>query len=159
RPPSSSRRRRTAGCTWPPTASSPPRTRSPPSATPPTSCGRGGAGWGGGGGAGGAPGGGRGGASRGANRPAGAGRGGGRLLALEVAEQDRRGCEVVVLSACETGLGRAEAGEGVLGLQRAFQVAGARTGVASLWKVPDRATQALMERCYDNLWSKKMGKL
>jgi CHAT domain-containing protein len=76
----------------------------------------------------------------------------GHLTAVEVAALDLRAARLVVLSACETGLGRAEAGEGVLGLQRAFQVAGSRSVVASLWKVPDRATQVLMEHFYDGLW-------
>jgi CHAT domain-containing protein len=44
-------------------------------------------------------------------------------------------------------------------LQRAFQIAGARTVVAGLWKVPDKATQLLMARFYDNLWQRKMSKL
>jgi CHAT domain-containing protein len=79
----------------------------------------------------------------------------GTLTALEVANLDLRGCEVLVLSACETGLGKLEAGEGVLGLQSAFHLAGARTVVASLWSVSDPATSVLMERFYKNLWADK----
>jgi CHAT domain-containing protein len=80
---------------------------------------------------------------------------GGILTALEVSNLDLRGCELVVLSACETGLGKIEGGEGLLGLQRAFHVAGARTVVSSLWSVSDPATSVLMERFYRNLWSEK----
>jgi CHAT domain-containing protein len=79
----------------------------------------------------------------------------GTLTALEVADLDLRGTEVLVLSACETGLGKLEGGEGVLGLQSAFHGAGARTVVASLWSVSDPATSVLMERFYTNLWSDK----
>jgi CHAT domain-containing protein/tetratricopeptide (TPR) repeat protein len=83
----------------------------------------------------------------------------GILTAEEVQSLDLRLVELVVLSACETGLGEQAGGEGLLGLQRAFQVAGARTVVASAWKVHDLATRDLMERFYSNLFVKKMGKL
>jgi CHAT domain-containing protein/Tfp pilus assembly protein PilF len=75
----------------------------------------------------------------------------GYLTALEVAQLDWKGTELVVISACESGTGDIQAGEGVYGLKRAIAVAGARSSLLSLWKVDDKATAAFMESFYQKL--------
>jgi CHAT domain-containing protein/tetratricopeptide (TPR) repeat protein len=76
----------------------------------------------------------------------------GILTAEEIATVVMPDLELAVLSACDTGLGQVAGGEGVFGLQRAFHLAGAKNVVASLWKVDDRATAALMGVFYKKLW-------
>ncbi len=75
----------------------------------------------------------------------------GILQAWEIFESVRIDADLVVMSACETGLGKAMRGEGMIGLTRAFQYAGARSIIASSWKVSDRSTSELMKFFYGNL--------
>lgn len=92
----------------------------------------------------------------GAKRPLDPSKDDGILTALEVEAMDVSNVEMAVLSACETGLGKAAAGEGVLGLSRSFHAGGTRTVVASLWQVSDQATRQLMTDFYENLWKEKL---
>jgi len=73
----------------------------------------------------------------------------GILTAEEIASLDLSASDWLVLSGCDTGSGRAVGGEGVLGLGRAFQIAGARTLIMSLWRVEDAATREWMRRLYE----------
>ena len=75
----------------------------------------------------------------------------GLLQAWEVLEGMRLDADLVILSACETALGEEQGGEGIAGLSRAFQWAGARSVLASLWTVPDESTADLMKVFYSAL--------
>ena len=83
----------------------------------------------------------------------------GILVAEEVASLQLDGVEWAVLSACDTGLGTIRAGEGVFGLRRAFQIAGARTVIMSLWAVEDAATRQWMRALYEARLQRKLDTL
>ncbi|HKQ98863.1 MAG TPA: CHAT domain-containing protein, partial [Candidatus Polarisedimenticolia bacterium] len=86
----------------------------------------------------------------GADRREGAAAGGedGILTAEEMAALDLRGVDLVALSACDTGRGEVATGEGIFGLRRAIEIAGARSVLMSLWTVPDQPSSRFMTRFY-----------
>src|SRR6185295_587152 len=75
----------------------------------------------------------------------------GLLQAWEVFDHVRLDADLVTLSACKTGLGKEMGGEGLLGLMRAFQYAGARSVMGTLWAINDKSTTRLMRRFYGHL--------
>jgi tetratricopeptide (TPR) repeat protein len=79
----------------------------------------------------------------------------GRLTAEEVLRGWELDSDLVTLSACQSGLGRYEPGEGHLGFAQAFLLAGSRSVLVSLWKVDDTATALLMDRFYQNLLGRR----
>ena len=81
----------------------------------------------------------------------------GILTAEEIAALDLRGVEWAVLSACDTGVGEVRAGEGVFGLRRAFQIAGARTVIMSLWPVDDEDARRWMTGVYERRFARGAG--
>lgn len=85
---------------------------------------------------------------------AGPGQDNGVLTAEEVAGLNLQGTEWAVLSACDTGIGEIRAGEGVFGLRRAFQIAGARTVIMSLWSVEDQSARLWMRTLYESRFQK-----
>ena len=79
----------------------------------------------------------------------------GIVTALEISGLNLKGTELVVLSACETGVGEVEEAEGIAGINKAFMKAGARYIVMSLWSVNDNATAILMKNFYGNIKNNK----
>jgi CHAT domain-containing protein/Tfp pilus assembly protein PilF len=91
----------------------------------------------------------------GCNRPVARNGDNGILTANEILDMDLRGTRLVALSACQTGLGKVVRGDGVRGLHQAFQLAGARTVLATLWSVPDEETRGLTTTLFSKLAKNK----
>ncbi len=77
----------------------------------------------------------------------------GILTAYEISNMDLSNTKLIVLSACQTGLGDIKGNEGVFGLQRAFKMAGVKNIIMSLWSIPDKETQEFMEIFYGHCFS------
>jgi CHAT domain-containing protein len=84
-------------------------------------------------------------------KPAAPGAEEGILTAVDISVMNMVGTDLVVLSACSTGLGEVKPGEGIFGMRRAFALAGARSLLVSLWSVPDQETKRLLSRFYNGL--------
>jgi CHAT domain-containing protein len=82
----------------------------------------------------------------------------GVITAEKILDLKLMGTDMVVLSACNTGVGEVKRGEGVFGLRRAFTQAGAKSLVMSMWSVPDKETKELMVEFYKNILSGKMNR-
>ena len=95
----------------------------------------------------------------GANAPDSATGDDGIMTSDEIAFMPLDGVRLAVLSACQTGLGESAGGEGLLGIQRAFQVAGVDTTIGTLWAINDPATSHIMQKFYTNYLEKEMSLL
>jgi len=80
------------------------------------------------------------------------------LTAAEIVGLDLKACDLLSLSAWQTGLGKGVSGQGVIGLRSAIIAVGAHSILMSLWSVDDAATEALMHEFYRNLWARGMTK-
>jgi CHAT domain-containing protein len=80
----------------------------------------------------------------------------GVITAEEIHGVDLTNCELAVLSACETNVGLVRTGQGIMSLQRALAIAGAKGSITSLWKVDDQGTMLFFTKFYRLIWEEKM---